>query len=115
LLWLLKLLLLSNILIATQAFAEADVLRGKVVSVVRCAPCHHLHSSHIKVGPSLFGVFDQAPTISGVPFDVWDEAALQLWLQDSRKVKANTKMVLPHLSERDRNDIIAWLKSQRLP
>jgi len=112
LLWLLKLLLLSNVLIVSQACAEADALRGKVVTVVRCAPCHHLHSDHIKVGPSLFGIFGQSPTISGVPFDVWNESALQTWLINSRKVKPNTKMVLPHLSERDRNDIIAWLKSQ---
>jgi len=115
LLWLLKLLLLSNVLFVSQAFAEADALRGKVVTVVRCAPCHHLNSNHIKVGPSLLAVFGQSPTISGMPFDVWDEDALQAWLSNPRKVKANTKMVLPHLSERDRNDIIAWLKSQRLP
>ncbi len=111
-LWLLKLLLLSNVLMISEVFAEANALRGKVVSVVRCAPCHHLHTNHIKVGPTLLNVFGQSPTISGVPFDVWNEASLQAWLTNPRKVKANTKMVLPHLSERDRNDIIAWLKSQ---
>jgi len=83
--------------------------------MVRCAPCHHLNSNHVKVGPSLLAVFDQPPTISGVPFERWDEAALQQWLLHPRKVKPNTKMLLPYLSERDRNDIIAWLKSQRAP
>jgi len=122
LLWLLKLLLLSNIWLAAEAAAEGldttdvSTLRGKIVAVVRCAPCHHLQSNHVKVGPGLLGIFGRSPTISGVPFDVWDTNALQQWLRNPRQVKANTRMVLPYLSDRDRNDIIAWLQSsQPLP
>jgi cytochrome c len=48
----------------------------------------------------------------GVPFEVWNEAALQLWLVNPRAVKANTRMRIPTLSERDRNDIIAWFISR---
>jgi len=96
---------------APLAFAEVDALRGQVVATVRCAPCHHLDSSFIKVGPGLAGVYGRAPSITGVPFDVWNDVSLQAWLLNPRQVKANTKMLLPYLSERDRNDIIAWLKS----
>ncbi len=111
-LWHLRLLLLSNLFFAPVAFAEADILRGKVVANVRCGPCHHLESTHFKVGPGLAGTFGQAPTISGVPFDVWDELSLRPWLLNPRKVKGNTKMVMTPLSERDLIDIIAWLKSE---
>jgi len=92
--------------------AQADTLRGKVVAEVRCGPCHHLNSKHIKVGPALAGVYGAAPTITGVPFDVWDEISLDAWIMNPRRIKANTKMLIPPLSERDRKDIIDWLKSQ---
>jgi len=78
---------------------------------VRCAPCHHLNSKHVKVGPGLLGIYGKKPNISGIPFDLWDDASLQAWLSNPRQVKANTRMVLLALAERDRNDIIAWLKA----
>jgi len=114
LIYFLRILLLSNFLFASSLMAnesEGDAIRGKIVAGVRCAPCHHLDSNYIKVGPGLAGIFGEAPTIRGTPFDVWDEVTLQAWLLNPRQVKANTRMVLPKMSERDRNDIIAWLKS----
>jgi len=97
---------------ATPSWADIDAMRGKVVAGVRCAPCHHLNSNFIKVGPGLLGVYGRAPSISGVPFDIWDEMSLAAWLSNPRQVKANTKMLTPHLSDRDRDDIIAWLKTR---
>ncbi|MDQ6954796.1 MAG: c-type cytochrome [Mariprofundaceae bacterium] len=112
----LKILLLSNLLFTATAMAEEEsgdnAIRGKIVAGVRCGSCHHLHSTHMKVGPSLAGVFGRKPRIQGVPFNIWDVAALQAWLVNPRQVKANTRMVLPKMSDRDRNDIIAWLKSE---
>jgi len=108
----LRIFLLSNFLFSGMAMAvESDAKRGGIVAGVRCGPCHHLNSNHIKVGPGLVGIYGKKPTISGVPFDVWDDEALQAWLINPRLVKANTRMVLPAISERDRNDIIAWLKA----
>jgi len=92
------------------AWAEGDAIRGKTVAMVRCGPCHHLNTIFIKVGPTLKNIYGKKPTIQGVPFDVWDEEALTAWLINPRVIKANTRMLLPHLSERDRHDIIAWLK-----
>ena len=91
---------------------EGDAKRGAIVAGVRCGPCHHLYSNHLKVGPGLVGIYGKKPNISGVPFDVWDDETLQTWLINPRAVKANTRMVLPAISERDRNDIIAWLKEK---
>ena len=111
-LWLLRLALLSNLLIASAVYAEEDALRGKVLADVRCGVCHHLNLKHLKVGPGLAGIYGEKPTITGVPFDVWDEISLQAWIMNPRRVKANTKMVMTPITERDCIDIIAWLKSQ---
>jgi len=93
----------------------ADSQRGEVVAGVRCGPCHHLHSNYTKVGPGLRGIYGKRPSISGVPFDVWDDESLQAWLANPRQVKANTRMLLPAMSGQNRNDIIAWLKASALP
>ncbi|MDQ6996306.1 MAG: c-type cytochrome [Mariprofundus sp.] len=93
----------------TAALA-ADAARGKVVATVRCMPCHHLDSHARSIGPGLKGVYGRAPSIDGVPFDIWDEIALQQWLANPRAVKPNTRMMIPPISVRDRTDIIAWLK-----
>ena len=114
-LWLLKTVLLSNVLAFSALSAHADALRGKIVADVRCGVCHHLNSKHIKVGPGLAGIYGQPPTITGVPFDVWDEISLDAWMMNPRRIKANTKMVMTPLTERDRKDIIDWLKSQAIP
>lgn len=85
------------------------------MATVRCGPCHHLDSSYLKVGPGLKGIYGRAPTIQGVPFAVWDDVALEAWLRYPRQVKPNTRMLLPHMPERDRQDIIAWLKQDAKP
>jgi len=95
------------------AAAEAvDPARGKVVAAVRCMPCHHLEAHSRSVGPSLKGIYGRAPSISGVPFDVWNEASLDAWLANPRAVKPNTRMAMPPIAQRDRADIIAWFALQ---
>jgi len=112
LIYFLQILLLSSLFVPSFAFAgQGDVERGKIVAGVRCGPCHALYSNRMKVGPSLVDIYGKKPSISGVPFAVWDDDALHTWLINPRLVKANTRMVLPAMSERDRNDIIAWLKA----
>ncbi|MDQ6982940.1 MAG: c-type cytochrome [Mariprofundus sp.] len=88
-----------------------DAARGKVVATVRCMPCHHLDSHARSIGPGLKGVYGRAPTIIGVPFEVWDDAALEAWLSGPRKIKPNTRMSMPSIAARDRADLIAYFKS----
>jgi len=106
------LLLISLTLSMPVWAAEGNAIRGESVTWVRCAPCHHLHTPYIKVGPSLKGIYGKKPTISGIPFQIWNQDTLTAWLNDPRAIKANTRMLLPKLSQRDRQDIIAWLKQQ---
>ncbi|MDQ6950346.1 MAG: hypothetical protein Q9M26_01620 [Mariprofundales bacterium] len=89
--------------------SSAHVQRGFVVAEVRCKHCHFLIRSNRKIGPGLLGVFDRAPTISGVPFARWDAEALDRWLTNPRAVKPNTEMRTPPIAKRDRADVIAWM------
>jgi len=107
-------LLLVAVLIVLPLVAVAgpagDAERGKIVAGVRCQVCHHLHLESKLIGPGLKGIFNRAPRISGVPFERWDEASLDAWLKAPRTIKPNTKMTIPPISERDRADVIAYLK-----
>lgn len=98
---------------ATPAWA-ADAAKGAVVARVRCMTCHFLNRTEHKIGPGLLGVYDRAPSISGVPFARWDAHALDLWLSGPRKIKPNTTMLLPPLPASDRDDVIAYLRQQSL-
>lgn len=78
---------------------------------VRCTPCHHLHLTSIRIGPGLKDIYNRAPTITGVPFERWDAAALDRWLTNPRAVKPNTEMVMPPISARDRTDLIRYFEA----
>jgi cytochrome c len=89
-----------------------DIQRGALLARKKCKMCHYLTSAKKKVGPSLKGIYNRAPGISGVPFAVWDDKALDEWLTKPRAVKPKTKMSFPGLKkEKDRQDIIAYLKT----
>ena len=90
-----------------------DASRGAVIVRVRCSACHFLNRPEHKLGPSLLGIYDRAPSISGVSFKRWDAKALDAWLSGPRKTKINTTMVLPPLRARDRADVIAYFVRQK--
>jgi cytochrome c len=96
------------------AHAAGDAARGAIVVRVRCSACHFTNRPEHKLGPSLLGIYNRAPTISGIPFKRWDAKALDAWLSGPRKVKINTTMVLPPLRTQDREDVIAYFKAQKL-
>lgn len=79
----------------------------------RCHACHDLRpDGKAKVGPPLYGVFGRAPSITGVPFSVWDEDALDRWLTSPASVKPGTKMRFEGFKEAaDRTAVIEYLKS----
>lgn len=101
------------LLLSPVAVHAADAARGAVVARVRCSACHFLNRPEKKIGPGLLGIYDRAPSITGVPFKHWDAQALNAWLSGPRKFKLNTTMTLPPLSPRDRADVIAYFRQQR--
>ncbi|HXH65140.1 MAG TPA: hypothetical protein VNH42_06510 [Mariprofundaceae bacterium] len=101
-----------GILLLPVPVHAADAARGAIVARVRCSACHFLNRPERKIGPGLLGIFDRAPSISGVPFKHWDAQALDAWLSGPRSIKLNTTMTLPPLPARDRADVIAYFRQQ---
>jgi len=92
---------------------QADVKHGKKLVRQRCSMCHYLDKAQRKVGPSLQGVYGRAPSIDGIPFATWDDAALNQWLTNPKAVKPKTRMGFPGFKkEQDRLDVIAYLKTR---
>jgi cytochrome c len=101
------------------ANAEGDAAAGEKV-FAHCAPCHSIKPGENKVGPSLAGVFGRkAGTEAGFSYSAalkgqditWDEASVNEWLQGPGKFVKGTKMIYSVPDEKDRQDVIAYLKT----
>jgi cytochrome c len=106
------------------AAMAGDVAAGRAVFQSQCAVCHATEPEFHKEGPSLAGVYGRragsAPFfggykgLRGADF-VWDASTLDAWLADPRAFLGgrNTGMTL-HLDDpRQREDVIAFLKTLR--
>ena len=101
------------------AHAEADAAAGEKI-FAHCAPCHSTKPGENKVGPSLAGVFGRkSGTEPGYSYSsavkglnvTWDETNLNEWLQGPSKFVKGTKMIYSVPDEKDRQDVIAYLKT----
>lgn len=111
-------------LAAAAAFAFSmpaqaqDATKGQAV-FKKCAQCHAVDGKN-KVGPHLDGVIGRkAGTVPGFTYSEamkahgpWDEASLDAYLEDPRKVVKGTKMIFPGIKNpQERKDVIAYLKT----
>ncbi len=88
-----------------------ETSEGAALTRRKCGSCHYLDQHLTKAAPTLKGIFGRTPTISGVPFKVWDEAALNQWIEAPTKVKKGTRMSIPgNKSSEERQAIIEYLK-----
>ena len=101
------------------AYAEDDAAAGEKI-FAHCAPCHSTKPGENKLGPSLAGVFGRkSGTEPGFNYSsaikaqnvTWDEANLDAWLQGPGKFVRGTKMIYSVPDEKDRQDVIAFLKT----
>jgi cytochrome c len=101
------------------AYAQGDAAAGEKV-FAHCAPCHSTKPGENKFGPSLAGVFGRkSGTEPGYNYSsatkglniTWDEANLDGWLQGPGKFVRGTKMIYSVPEEKDRQDVIAYLKT----
>jgi len=104
---------------ARPAAAAGDADKGKII-FNKCMVCHSTEAGVNKIGPSLHGIvgtkaaevpnytFSPALKKSGL---TWDDATLDKWLTNPRKLVPGTKMIFPGLpKEDDRQNVIAYLK-----
>jgi cytochrome c len=104
---------------AGTARAEGDPAKGKQI-FAKCQVCHSIEAGVNKIGPSLHAVVGRkAGTLPGYNYTdamknsgfIWDEATLDKYLTNPRKVVPGTRMVFVGLpKEQDRLDVIAYLK-----
>jgi cytochrome c len=101
------------------AHAQGDAAAGEKV-FAHCAPCHSNKPGENKFGPSLAGVFGRkSGTEPGYSYSsamkglnvTWDEKTLDEYLQGPGKFVRGTKMVYFVPDEKDRQDVIAYLKT----
>jgi cytochrome c len=104
---------------AGTALAEGDPAKGMQI-FKKCQVCHSIEAGVNKIGPSLHAVYGRkAGTLAGYNYTdamknsgfTWDEASLDKYLTNPRKVVPGTRMVFVGLpKEQDRLDVIAYLK-----
>jgi len=101
----------SGVISSVQQKMARDSLPGAVLAKKKCASCHYLDRNLTRVGPSLKGILGRAPSISGVPFKIWDEASLNRWIENPTGIKPGTLMAIPGIkSAQERTAIIEYLK-----
>lgn len=111
-------LLLAGLLITGGAQAQSDLANGKV-QFRKCAICHAAEPGKNKIGPSLFGIVGRK-SASEANFSYsdamkhfdrsWDDATLDSYLTEPRKMVPGTKMIFAGLKDKkDRGDLIAYL------
>ena len=113
------LLLTAQLMTATAALADGDATHGKQI-FNKCMVCHSIQAGVNKIGPSLHGVVGRkAGTVDGYNYTdamknsgfTWDEATLNKYLTNPRKLVPGTRMIFVGLpKEPDRLDVIAYLK-----
>ena len=111
-------------LFAGPALADGDALAGEKV-FKKCAACHTVADKTNKVGPHLVGVVGRKVAVAeGYNYSdsmkeyaatgaVWDENALDAYLENPKAIVLKTKMAFAGLKKEDeRKDLIAFLKSK---
>jgi len=107
------------LLVPVPAYAQGNAAAGEKV-FAHCAVCHSNKPGENKFGPSLAGVFGRkSGTEAGYNYSsamkglnvTWDEKTLDEYLQGPGKFVRGTKMVYLVPDEKDRQDVIAYLKT----
>jgi cytochrome c len=110
--------LILAVSISSQARADGDPTRGKSV-FNRCGACHTATMPN-KIGPHLAGVVGRkAGSVEGFKYSkampasglVWDDQTLNTFLTAPAKAVPGTTMALSVPNAKDREDVIAYLKT----
>jgi cytochrome c len=109
---------------AGAARAEGDAAKGEQ-AFKKCMACHAVNDKSNKVGPHLVGVvgrpvasvegyaYSEAMKAHAATVAVWDEAALNAYLENPKAIVGKSKMAFAGVKKEDeRADLIAFLKTK---
>lgn len=112
------------LLVAGPAQAEGNVVKGEQV-FKKCMACHTVNDKTNKVGPHLVGIVGRpVASVEGYKYSesmkahaatsaVWDEAALNAYLENPKAIVEKSKMAFAGLKKEDeRADLIAFLQTK---
>jgi cytochrome c len=112
------------LLVAATAQAEGDAAKGEQV-FKKCMACHTANDKTNKVGPHLVGIvgrpvasvegykYSESMTAHAATVAVWDEAALNAYLENPKAIVPKSKMAFAGVKKEDeRADLIAFLKTK---
>lgn len=112
--------LILLLMTANMAYAAGDAERGKALYQAQCMACHSMDIS--MAGPAHRGVvgrrvgrvadFSYSPALQKSRL-VWTEKNLDLWLRNPEKLIAGQRMGYSVADAQQRQDLIAYLKTQR--
>ena len=107
------------------ASEAADLAKGEAAFVRQCAICHTIDKGgENRLGPNLFGILGRrAGTVQGFRYTnafrttanfEWTEGLLGPWISRPATMVPGTAMgVFPGVSDRDKDDIVAYLAAQK--
>src|SRR5215467_11217328 len=116
-------LLLASL--AAGSAEAADIAKGQAAFVRQCAICHTIDKGgDNRLGPNLFGVIGRrAGTVPGFKYTnafrttanfEWSEGLLGPWISLPAVMVPGTAMgVFPGVSDRDKDDIVAYVAAQK--
>lgn len=118
----LRRVVLLALVLSGQAYADGDVDAGRKVWESRCSGCHALDED--RVGPRHRGAWGRrAGTVPGFRYSdavrsldvVWNDETLSRWLTDPEAMAPGQRMGYQVDDPVERGNVIAYLKSVRLP
>lgn len=112
------LIALSLVLFTAEADSPSDPKRGETLYQQKCRACHSVDDN--STGPRHKGVFGRrAGTVNDYRYSLaledqdfeWNDKTLDAWLTDPSAVVPGNLMGMAVESARDRQDLIAYLKT----
>jgi cytochrome c len=116
---------LAILALSASTGQAADVAKGEAAFVRQCAICHTIDKGgENRLGPNLFGIVGKrAGTVPGFKYTnafrntatfEWSEGLLGPWIALPAVMVPGTAMgVFPGVSDRDKDDIVAYLAAQK--
>ena len=115
----------AGLALSASAGQAADVAKGQAAFVRQCAICHTIDKGgDNRLGPNLFGIVGKrAGTVPGFKYTnafrntatfEWSEGLLGPWIALPAVMVPGTSMgVFPGVSDRDKDDIVAYVAAQK--